>query len=88
MLALPEGRNTVRWTLAVLFGLLGIAVLLVEPITWLADGGSPATYLAGATIADVALVALRVVHLAAVVVALVLMFRPAANAFFRAGRPW
>ncbi|TDQ61270.1 hypothetical protein EV188_103777 [Actinomycetospora succinea] len=78
VLALPEGRNIVRWTLAVLFGLLGIAVLVVEPITWLAAGELPAGQLAVAV--------LRALHLAALVVALVLMFRPAANAFFRSAR--
>jgi hypothetical protein len=87
VLALPGGRNTVRWTLAVLLGMVGTASLVVEPLTWLATGASPVAYLADAGVPDLAVVALRVVHLAAVVVALVLMFRPAANAFFSSRRP-
>jgi hypothetical protein len=54
---------------------------------WLATGASPVAYLADAGVPDLAVVALRVVHLAAVVVALVLMFRPEANAFFSSRRP-
>ena len=46
MLALPTGRNTVRWTLAVLLGVVGTASLVVEPLTWLATGASPVAYLA------------------------------------------
>jgi hypothetical protein len=37
----------------------------------------------GAGVADLAIVVLRLGHLALVAVALVLVFRPAANAFFR-----
>ncbi|GLZ45975.1 hypothetical protein Acsp06_21600 [Actinomycetospora sp. NBRC 106375] len=83
VLALPSGRNVVRWTLAVLLGVVGTASLVVEPITWLSTGASPVEYLAGAGGAEIAVVVLRTAHLAAVVVALVLMFRPTANAFFR-----
>ncbi|MHC1557994.1 hypothetical protein ACR9E3_03515 [Actinomycetospora sp. C-140] len=86
VLALPTGRNAVRWTLAVLLGVVGTASLVVEPITWLSTGASPVEYLAGAGGAEIAVVVLRTAHLAAVVVALVLMFRPAANAFFRSSR--
>ncbi|WP_433784298.1 hypothetical protein ACQPX6_29250 [Actinomycetospora sp. CA-101289] len=83
VLALRTGRDAVRWSLALLLGVVGTASLVVEPLTWLAAGGSPVEYLAGAGVADLAIVALRVLHLATVAVALVLMFRPAANAFFR-----
>lgn len=86
VLALPTGRNTVRWALAVLLGVVGTTSLVVEPISWLSTGASPLEYLAGAGVADVAVIVLRTAHLAAVVAALVLMFRPAANAFFRDAR--
>ena len=46
VLALPKGRNVVRWTLAVLLGVVGTASLVVEPLTWLATGASPVEYLA------------------------------------------
>jgi hypothetical protein len=83
VLALRTGRDAVRWTLAVLLGVVGTLSLVLEPATWLAAGGSPVEYLAGAGVADLAIVVLRLGHLALVAVALVLMFRPAANAFFR-----
>lgn len=86
VLSLRTGRDAVRWTLALLLGVVGTASLVVEPFTFLAAGGSPVEYLAGAGVGDLAIVALRLVHLAAVVVALVLMFRPAANAFFASAR--
>jgi hypothetical protein len=87
VLALPRGRNVVRWTLAVLLGVVGTASLVVEPLIWLASGASPVEYLADAGLPDLAVVVLRAVHLAAVVVALVLMFRPASNAYFSSRRP-
>jgi hypothetical protein len=83
VLSLRTGRDLVRWSLALLLGVVGTLSLVVEPATWLAAGGSPVEYLAGAGAADLAIVALRLGHLACVAVALVLMFRPAANAFFR-----
>jgi hypothetical protein len=86
VLSLRTGRDAVRWTLAVLLGVVGTASLVVEPLAWLASGASPVEYLAGAGVGDLAIVALRVVPLAAVVVALVLMFRPASNAFFASAR--
>jgi hypothetical protein len=86
VLALPEGRNTVRWTLALLLGVVGTASLVIEPLTWLATGASPVEYLAGAGVADLAVVVLRIAHLALVAAGLVLMFRPSANAFFRPAR--
>ncbi|GAA4735934.1 hypothetical protein [Actinomycetospora chibensis] len=87
VLALPEGRTLVRWTVAVLLGVVGTASLVVAPLTWLASGASPVDHLAAAGAPDLAVAALRVVHLAAVVVALVLMFRPSVNAFFSSRRP-
>lgn len=86
VLSLRTGRDAVRWTLAVLLGVVGTLSLVLEPVTWLAAGGSPVEYLAGAGAADLAIVVLRLGHLALVAAALVLMFRPAANAFFGAGR--
>lgn len=83
VLALRTGRDLVRWSLALLLGVVGTFSLVVEPLTWWAAGGSPVAYLADAGGAELAVVALRLAHLAAVVVALVLMFRPAANSFFR-----
>jgi hypothetical protein len=80
---LRSGENWVRLALTGLLGVLGMASLLVEPISWLNAGGSPAAFLAAADTPTLAVVALRVVHVFAVVVGLALMYNPTANRFFR-----
>jgi hypothetical protein len=87
---LRQGRNWARVALAVLYGGLGTASLVVGPVTWLAEGGSladAAVAVATADLGSVLFAASRVVHLAAVIAALVLMFHPAANAYLRATTP-
>jgi hypothetical protein len=86
VLALRSGRNAVRWTLTVLLGGVGTLSLIVEPLSWLLTG-SPAPilvteFLVTADGPTLLIVGLRVAHIAAVIGALVLMFRPQANAFF------
>jgi hypothetical protein len=82
------GRNWARVALAVLYGGLGTLSLVVGPVTWLAEGGSLAEAVAAADLLSVLFAASRVVHLGAVIAALVLMFHPAANAYLRAtGKP-
>jgi hypothetical protein len=83
VLALGTGRNPVRWTVAVLLGGFGTISLVVEPMSWLLAGGSPGLFLVTADAPALVAACLRVAHLVAVFSALVLMFRPAANAWFR-----
>lgn len=83
ILRLRRGRNWARIALTVLLGGLGLLSLLAEPVSWLAAGGSPGTFLAAADGMTLAVVALRVLHIVAVLVALPLMYTPAANKFFR-----
>ena len=83
VLALRTGRNSVRWTLAVLLGGFGTVSLVIEPVTWLLAGGSPGLFLVTADAPALVAAVLRIAHLIAVFSALVLMFRPAANAWFR-----
>lgn len=85
VLALRTGRNLVRWALTVLLGGLGLLSLVAEPVGSLAAGGSPGGFLAAADGPAWLVVALRTLHVAAVLLALVAMFRPAANRFFRHG---
>lgn len=80
---LRRGHNWVRITLTVLLGGIGLLSLLVEPISWLAAGGSIAEFLAAADAAKLAVLAVRAVHIVAVLAALILMYRPTANRFFR-----
>jgi hypothetical protein len=84
VLALSSGRAAVRAAVAVLVGGVGTLSLAAEPVQWLAAGGSPVAYLASADVATLLIVALRTAHLLAVLVALVLLFGPRANAYFRA----
>ena len=67
-----------------LIGGVGTLSLIVEPVRWLAAGGSPAAYLAAADGSTLLIVGLRTAHLVAVLVALIAMFHPRVNAYFRA----
>jgi len=83
VLALHTGRDAVRWTVAVLLGGFGTASLVIEPVSWLLAGGSPGLFLVTADEPALVAAGLRIAHLVAVFSALVLMFRPTANAWFR-----
>ncbi|MCE3555609.1 hypothetical protein LWC33_29715 [Pseudonocardia sp. RS11V-5] len=84
VLGLYSGRDAVRWAVALLMGLLGTASLVVEPLRWLAGGGAVPEFLAAADGPTIVIGVLRAVHVAAVLTALIMMFRPAANDWFRA----
>jgi hypothetical protein len=83
VLALRTGRNSVRWTVAVLLGGFGTVSLVIEPMSWLLADGSPGLFLVTADAPALVAAVLRIAHLVAVFSALVLMFRPAANVWFR-----
>lgn len=72
-----------RIALALGLGVLGTASMVVQPLGYLADGGSVADALSRAGALDLVFGASRAVHVAAVLTAVALMFRPAANAYFR-----
>ena len=80
---LRRGERWVRLALTVLLGVIGMASLLVEPISWLSAGGAPGAFLAAADGPTLAVVGLRAVHVIAVVAGLSLMFGPTANRFFK-----
>jgi hypothetical protein len=87
---LRQGSNWARVALAVLLGGFGTLSLVIGPVTWLAEGGSladAALAVATADLGSVLFAASRVVHLGAVVAAVLLMFHPAANAYIRAATP-
>jgi hypothetical protein len=83
---LRRGRNWARIALAVLYGGLGTLSLVIGPVTWLAEGGSLADATAAADLGSVLFAASRLVHLAAIIAALILMFHPGANAYIRETR--
>jgi hypothetical protein len=83
VVALRTGRNSVRWAVAVLLGGFGTVSLVIEPVSWLLAGGSPGLFLVTADAPALVAAVLRIAHLVAVFSALVLMFRPAVNAWFR-----
>jgi hypothetical protein len=82
---LRQGRNWARIALAVLYGGFGTLSLVIGPVTSLAEGGSLADAMAAADLGSL-FAASRLVHLLAIIAALVLMFHPAANAYVRATR--
>lgn len=83
VLGLYSGRDAVRWAVALLMGLLGTVSLVVEPLRWLAAGGAVPEFLAAADGPTIVIVVLRAVHVLAVLAALVAMFRPGADRWFR-----
>ncbi|MFH8489317.1 hypothetical protein [Streptomyces longisporoflavus] len=80
---LRQGRNWARLTLAAGLGVLGTLSLVTEPVRWLADHPLGDAFRDVGAV-DVLFGASRVLHLSAVLTAMVLMFRPTANAWFRA----
>lgn len=81
-----RGRNWARIALALGLGVLGTASMVLQPIQALAQGRSLSWELAQAGPLDVVFGASRALHVGSVLSAVVLMFLPAANAFFRAAR--
>ena len=81
-----RGRNWARFVLAIGLGVLGTLSIVIGPVSWLAEGHTIGEFVAGADVMVLLFASSRVVHLMAVFAALVLMFRPAANDYFRAAR--
>jgi len=82
-------RRRKRWarlTLAGLLGVIGTLSLVIDPISWLAGGNSLGEVFTEADLLFIFIAPIRAVHLAAVIAALVFMFLPAANNYFRAAR--
>jgi hypothetical protein len=80
------GKRWARLTLAVLLGAIGTLSLVIDPITWLAGGNSLSEVFTEADLLFFLIAPIRIVHLAAVIAALALMFLPAANTYFRGSR--
>jgi hypothetical protein len=70
----------------VLLGVIGTLSLVIDPISWLAEGNSLSEVFKEADLLFFLIAPIRIVHLAAVIAALVLMFLPAANTYFRVAR--
>ena len=80
------GKRWARLSLAVLLGGIGTLSLVIDPISWLAAGNPLSEVFTEADLLFFFVAPIRVVHLAAVIGALVLMFLPAANTYFRGSR--
>lgn len=78
------GKNWARVTLTILLGGIGTLSLVFDSVSWLIEGNLLSELLQDADFGFVVFAAIRTIHLAAVLGALVFMFRPAANAYFRA----
>ena len=77
------GKRWARLAVAVLLGGIGTLSLVIDPILWLAGGNSLREVFTEADLLFFIIAPIRVVHLAAVVTALVFMFLPSANIYFR-----
>ncbi|WPO70115.1 MULTISPECIES: hypothetical protein [unclassified Streptomyces] len=81
-----RGGNGARLALAGVLGVLGTLSLVIEPVRWLADGHALGAAFHDLGAVDVLFGGSRALHVAAVLAAVALMFRPSANAWFRAAR--
>jgi hypothetical protein len=83
---LRQGKNWARIALMVLYGGFGTLSLVIGPATWLAEGGSLADAIATVDFGTVLFMASRLVHVGAIIAALIRMFHPAANAYIQVTR--
>lgn len=81
-----RGHGWARTTLVLGLGAAGTASMVVEPIHAMTEGHTVAAALAEADAMDLAFGASRALHVTAVLSALVLMFLPAANSYFKLRR--
>jgi hypothetical protein len=84
-LRMRAGRRWARVALAVVLGVVGTLSLVVEPVSWLADGNSLSAAVDDADLTWWMIAGSRVLHVAAVWAAVPLMFTRSANAYFRHG---
>jgi hypothetical protein len=80
------GKRWARITLAALLGGIGTLSLVIDPIWWLAGGNSLSEVFTQADLLFLLIAPIRTIHLAAVIAALVFMFLPSANTYFRTAR--
>jgi hypothetical protein len=80
---LRGGRNWARLALTVMLSGLGLLSLVIGPVEWLADGNSLPAAIERMTVLSGTFALSRIVHIVAVPAATVLMYRPAANVWFR-----
>jgi hypothetical protein len=78
-----RGHRWARTALALGLGVVGMLSLVADPIGWLIEGNSLSDALASADLSLALVIAIRTLHVAAVVVGCALMFRPVANRYFR-----
>lgn len=83
IIAMRGGQNWARLALAWVLGTVGMLSLVVEPVAWLAVGGSFGALVASADLDFYAIAALRTIHIVAVPAAIIAMFTPTANRYFR-----
>ncbi|MFC4997135.1 hypothetical protein ACFPIJ_04770 [Dactylosporangium cerinum] len=82
-LRMRAGRRWARLALALVLGIVGTLSLIIEPISWLADGNSLSAVVDDADLTWWAIATSRALHVAAVWAAVPLMFTRSANAYFK-----
>jgi hypothetical protein len=80
---LRRGDNWARITQTLLLGVFGTLSLAIGPIGYLADGHTLGDALAQAGTPDLAFGICRAAHITCVLAALICMYRPVANTYFR-----
>ncbi|GAA1675284.1 hypothetical protein GCM10009830_22360 [Glycomyces endophyticus] len=83
ILTFASGRRWARWALAGLLSVVGLASLVVEPARLLMDGTPLIEAFGGDGDLMMGIFVARMLHIAAVLLATIVMFSPSANAYFR-----
>lgn len=79
-----RGQNWARIALAILLGGIGTLSLIIDPVQWIIEGNPLNEAFANMTAYSILFGISRVIHLTSVIAAFILMFRPAANGYYRA----
>jgi|SRR5688572_15064505 hypothetical protein len=82
-LAMRGGSNLARHLLALAFGVFGTISLVIEPSSWLLQGGDVPAFLADADGPMWVMILSRIAHVICVVAGTALMYRPADRSYFR-----
>ncbi len=85
-LRMRAGNRVARTTLAVGLGTVGLASLIIEPLAATLSANGFGELIDGITVNSAAIALLRIVHVVAVLIALISMYRYDARLYFRPAR--
>jgi hypothetical protein len=79
-------RNWARIILAIGLGIVGTLALIIDPISWMMKGHAISESFVGLNVWSVLFTISRIIHIICVSAALLWMFQPNANKYFRSAK--